>query len=80
MDRVLSYEASGTRLGLASERARMEWAYLMSITRGGIRDSGEARDYFQLQSKHPDDAIDDLLQELERTVGNGWDAIWHRTG
>jgi hypothetical protein len=80
MDRVLSYEASGTRLGLASERAHMKWAYLMSITNGGAQDSGEARDYFQLQSKHPDDAIDDLLQELERTVGNGWDAIWHRTG
>ncbi|PDT39084.1 hypothetical protein CO671_00835 [Rhizobium sp. M10] len=33
MDRVPSYEASGTRLGLASERAHMKWAYLMSIIR-----------------------------------------------
>ncbi|PDT11912.1 hypothetical protein CO655_06620 [Rhizobium sp. M1] len=80
MDRVLSYEASGTRLGLASERAHMKWAYLMSITNGGIQDSVEARDYFRLPSKHPDDAIDDLLLDLERAAGDDWENIWSRIG
>jgi hypothetical protein len=80
MDRVLSYEASGTRLGLASERAHMKWAYLMSITHGGMEDSAEAGDYFRLPSKHPDDLIDDLLLELDRGAGEDWENIWTRIG
>ncbi|MGF9562782.1 hypothetical protein [Neorhizobium sp. JUb45] len=75
MERVLSYETSGTRLGLASERAHMKWAYLMSITDGGC-DGPEAENFFNDTAKHPDDAIDDLLVAFEKSSGGEWDDIW----
>ncbi|UXT51854.1 hypothetical protein FY136_21785 [Agrobacterium tumefaciens] len=70
--RVLIYEASGNTLGLQSERAHMKWAYLMSITDGKADSDGIAKAYFQKNSKHPDDAIDDVLD----TLGDHWDRLW----
>ncbi|MGI2035009.1 hypothetical protein ACRQ1B_21735 [Rhizobium panacihumi] len=75
MERVLSYEASGTRLGLASERAHMKWAYLMSITDGGC-DGPEAESFFGNTPKHPDHAIDDLLAAFDAAAGDEWQGFW----
>lgn len=79
IERVLSYEASGARLGLASERAHMKWAYLMSITDGGC-DGPEAENFFSDNEKHPDDAIDDLLVALDKAAGDDWQHFWGEVG
>lgn len=76
--RVLIYEASGNTLGLQSERAHMKWAYLMSITDGKADSDGIAKAYFQRNSKHPDNAIDDVLDALHDAAGNQWDRLWQR--
>lgn len=70
--RVLIYEASGDTIGLQSERAHMKWAYLMSITDGKADSDGIAKAYFQKNSKHPDDAIDDVLDALDEAAGDHW--------
>jgi hypothetical protein len=74
--RIRSYEASGNELGLRSERAHMKWSYLMSITEGGANQDGVAKSYFRSSSKHPDDAIDDILDALDDAVGDRWDSLW----
>ncbi|AUH65275.1 hypothetical protein CX676_14805 [Paracoccus zhejiangensis] len=65
---VLDYEASGDSIGLQSERAHMKWAYLMSITGGEAGNGDVARRAFRGSGKHPDDAIDDLIDDLEKAV------------
>lgn len=79
MERVLSYEAAGARLGLASERAHMKWAYLMSITEGEC-DGPQAENFFRETAKHPDDAIDDLLVALDKAAGDDWQNFWGEVG
>lgn len=74
--RVLIYEASGNTIGLQSERAHMKWAYLMSITDGKADSDGIAKAYFQKNSKHPDDAIDDVLDALDKAAGDRWNRFW----
>ncbi|WP_174020586.1 hypothetical protein G6L89_009290 [Agrobacterium fabrum] len=74
--RVLIYEASGDTIGLQSERAHMKWAYLMSITDGKADSDGIAKAYFQKNSKHPDDAIDDVLDALDEAAGDHWNRFW----
>ncbi|MGQ8634655.1 hypothetical protein ACUTJJ_24610 [Agrobacterium sp. DKPNP3] len=74
--RVLIYEASGDTIGLQSERAHMKWAYLMSITDGKADSDGIAKAYFQKNSKHPDDAIDDVLDALDEAAGDRWNRFW----
>jgi len=73
---VLNYEKSGNALGLESERAHMKWAYLMSITNAGAAEGAVAKGYFQSSSKHPDDAIDDILDELDNMAGAHWNEFW----
>jgi len=79
MEHVLSCEASGTRLGLASERAHMKWAYLVSITEGGVH-APEAEMFFRQNAKHPDDAIDDLLAAFDKAAGDDWQGFWGESG
>lgn len=79
MERVMSYEAAGARLGLASERAHMKWAYLMSITESEC-DGPEAEKFFRETAKHPDDAIDDLLVALDNAAGDDWQHFGREVG
>lgn len=65
---VLDYEATGDSIGLQSERAHMKWAYLMSITGGEAGNSDLAQRAFRDSGKHPDEAIDDLLDALDKAV------------
>ncbi|TRW98188.1 hypothetical protein FNJ84_05215 [Paracoccus sp. M683] len=73
---MLDYEKSGDDLGLRSERAQMKWAYLMSITDGKAAGGGLARRHFRDSPRQPDDAIDDVLSELDDVTGANWDRIW----
>lgn len=66
--RVLDHEASGNAIGLQSERAHMNWAYLMSITDGEAGKGPLARRTFRDSDKHPDEAIDYLLNALEKAI------------
>ncbi len=79
MERVLAYEIAGARLGLASERAHMKWAYLMSITDGEC-DTLETEKFFAETTKHPDDAIDDLLIAFDTAAGDDWQHFWGQAG
>lgn len=70
-ERIILYEQSGDAMGLQSERAHMKWAYLMSLSDGGIAKSGATRQYFAANQKHPDERIDDLLDEFDEA----WDQL-----
>ncbi|RNF33565.1 hypothetical protein [Paracoccus methylarcula] len=67
--RVMICEKTGKEMGLESEQAHMKWAYLMSITGGRADQDGVAKAHFQGSYKHPDDAIDDVLDELDEALG-----------
>ena len=66
LQRVIAYEQSGNAHGLASERAHMKWAYLMSISDGEIATSSETGAFFESRPEHPDTAIDILMDMLDR--------------
>lgn len=74
MKTVIKYEQSGSKLGIESERAHMKWAYLMSITNGLVNNSA-VKQYFDNHAGHPDDAVDDILDELDQAAGGDWDTL-----
>ena len=63
---IRRYEEAGNAHGLESERAHMKWAYLMSVSNGGIDKAPETRAFFRQSSKHPDDRIDDLMDLADK--------------
>lgn len=76
MQQVLLAERSGRELGLRSEAAHGQWAFLMITTGGRIKEGelvrravGEARD--------PDRAVTELMREMVRQAQN--DARDHQT-
>lgn len=68
---IVEYERSGDAMGLQSERAHMKWAYLMSVSDGEIATSSAAKSFFSESSKHPDDRIDDVMDEF----GDAWSQL-----
>lgn len=68
---IVKYEKSGDAMGLQSERAHMKWAYLMSVSDGELAKSSAAKSFFSESSKHPDDRIDDVMDEF----GDAWSQL-----
>jgi hypothetical protein len=68
---IVEYEQSGDAMGLKSERAHMKWAYLMSVSDGEIAKSSATKSFFSESSKHPDDRIDDVMDEF----GDAWSQL-----
>lgn len=71
--RVCDFEASGNELGLRSEAAHAQWAFLMLTTGGEIGKGHAVRDALQ-RSKEPDKALNHIVEEMARlhaAAGNG---------
>jgi hypothetical protein len=62
-DAVLACERSGSQLGLRSEAAQAQWAFLM-VTTGGEIEKGELVRRAVGRSHDPDKAVGDLMQEM----------------
>ena len=65
MQRVLLAEKSGRDLGLRSEAAHGQWAYLMMATGGRIQEGEPVREAIR-RSRDPDEGINQLMQEMVR--------------
>lgn len=65
--KILTYERTGTALGIQSERAHMKWAYLSLIGGDSPEFLAAAKDALEDSVFSPDRALDDILNALDET-------------
>ncbi|SCX09166.1 MULTISPECIES: hypothetical protein [Agrobacterium] len=63
LKKTVFYEADGKVMGLRSERAHAQWAFLMSTTDGAIGEEQEIRTAVKT-SRNPDQTLSDIMQEM----------------
>lgn len=74
---VLTSDRTGRELGLASEVAHGDWAYLMLMTHGRVNRSEPARRFIASGERSPDAQVRRLLLYREEAV-RGWTMTFAR--